>query len=86
MLAKIINQSNNLIDSLTVHLVSVEEASTIHDPIKVLTGIQPLDTIEVLFDVTAADTRNLLPESFRIDILSKNVQEIEPVNNSSFLL
>ena len=85
MVATITNTAEQPVLRLDVHLVTIDYASTIHNSTQTIAIIQPNDTVQVEFDVTAAETENLLPESFRIDILSTDVIEIPPVNNSAFL-
>ena len=85
MVCTIANLSNEQIQSLDIQLVSVENSSTIHNQNQTINDIVPFDTVEIYFNITASDVENLLPESFRVDILSDGIDVIPPVNNSAFL-
>ena len=79
------NLSADILNDISLNLISVENESEILNPIQNISGVNPFDTVEVLFDVIASSQSNLLPESFRVDILSDDIAEIPPVDNSAFL-
>ncbi|KAA3630903.1 MAG: hypothetical protein DWP97_14330, partial [Calditrichaeota bacterium] len=85
MTALVANVSEQPVTDLDVQLVAVDEASSIDNPYQTISTILPNDTATVVFNVTAAAGSNLLPESFRVDILSSDVTQIPPLNNSAYL-
>ena len=85
MTALIANVSEQPVTELDLQLVTVNGASSIENPQQMISTILPHDTATVIFNVTASSEANLLPESFRVDILSTNVTQIPPLNNSAYL-
>ena len=84
--AIVASHSSTIIDSVSLELKTIDHLSTIGEPIQTAYNIQPYDTVEIFFNVTASETAQTLPESFRVDVANNSIGSISPVNNSAYLI
>ncbi|MFZ5981859.1 MAG: hypothetical protein ACOYVF_14660 [Candidatus Zixiibacteriota bacterium] len=83
LLCRIANQSEYPVTGMTLNLTS--NGTSVFNSEQIVDEILPLDTVEILYDITAAEETNS-NEVLQVEIVSNNLNQLEPLDDIELIV